>query len=245
MRRLLALLFVAVNAHAAEIHVSAAASLTDVVQELAKKYEAATRNQVVMNFGSSGSLARQILEGAPVDVFISADERQMDRVAKIIVTSSRRSIISNTLVAIVPGDSVKRLQAPADLARSDVTRIAVGDPETVPAGAYARAYLRRDGVWNRINLKLVPMESVRAALAAVESGNVDCGIVYRSDALISHMVRIAFTIDGSPAISYPAAVISESKVRAAAQQFLDLLSSDDAAAAFARYGFTPTRRSAR
>jgi molybdate transport system substrate-binding protein len=137
----------------------------------------------------------------------------------------------------VPYDSTLKLNGPEDLVSDDVVRIAVGDPETVPAGDYARQYLRRDGVWTKIGLKLVPMENVRASLAAVEAGNVDCGFVYKSDTVISKLVRIAFTLEGKPAISYPAAVISTSRNRAAAKRFLDYLRASDAQAVFKRYGF--------
>ena len=247
MKRLLAIALLAItgSAGAATIRVSAAASLSDVLQELARKYETATGDRIVANFGSSGSLARQIIEGAPADIFISADERQMDRVAArgLVLTPSRRSIVSNDLVLIVPADSAVSPRKIDDLEGHDVGRIAVGDPETVPAGAYAREYLRQGGVWTRITPKLIPLENVRAALAAVESGNVDCGIVFKSDALISRLVRIALTIGGSPEITYPAAVIADSRQRAAAQRFLDFLSSAGAQAVFARYGFLkPTRR---
>lgn len=239
LKRLLLILAFASSTSAATLHVSAAASLYDVLQEIAKSYEPATGDRLVFNFGSSGSLARQIIEAAPVDVFISADERQMDRVAGkgFIYTPSRVSIVSNTLVAIVPSDSTLKLSGPNDLLSDDVARIAVGDPETVPAGDYAQQYLRRDGVWNRIGLKLVPMENVRASLAAVEAGNVDCGFVYKSDTVISKLVRIAFTFEGKPAISYPAAVISTSRNRAAAKRFLDYLGAPDAQQVFKRYGF--------
>jgi molybdate transport system substrate-binding protein len=239
LKRILLILVFACSASAATLHVSAAASLYDVLQEIAKSYESETGDRLVFNFGSSGSLARQIIEGAPVDVFISADERQMDRVAGkgFIYAPSRVSIVSNTLVAIVPSDSTLKLTGPNDLLSDDVVRVAVGDPETVPAGDYARQYLRRDGVWNRIGLKLIPMENVRASLAAVEAGNVDCGFVYKSDTVISKLVRIAFTLEGRPTISYPAGVISTCRNRAAGKRFLDYLCTPPAQAVFKRYGF--------
>jgi len=236
---LIASLFIGSHAAAATIHVSAAASLTDVLQELGKSYQTQTGDRAVFNFGSSGTLARQILEGAPADVFLSADERQMDRVAGkgFILGATRHSLLSNTLVVIAPTDSTLMLRSPKDLATDEVGRIAIGDPETVPAGDYARMYLRRAGVWNALSMKLIPVENVRAALAAVEAGNVDCGIVYKSDALISRQVRVAFEIAGTPEISYPAAIVATSRNRAAAQRFLDYLSSDGAKTAFRRYGF--------
>ena len=233
---------VAVGCNAAPVRVSAASSLTDVLEELAGKYASATGEKVVMNFGSSGSLARQIIEGAPADVFMPADERQMDRVAaaRLIVAETRRTIVSNTLVVIVPSDSTMNLYTVADLTRSEIRSIAIGDPEIVPAGAYARAYLRESRVWDGIARKLIPLENVRAALTAVESGNVDCGFVFRSDAMTSHRVKVAFAIDGSPAIAYTAAVIASSPNRAAAQRFIEFLCSAEAQRVFARYGFKDT-----
>ncbi|MGZ3699882.1 MAG: molybdate ABC transporter substrate-binding protein [Bdellovibrionota bacterium] len=236
---LLASLLIAVHSGAATIRVSAAASLTDVLQEVARGYQTATGDHLVFNFGSSGALARQIIEGAPVDVFLSADERQMDRVAGkgFVIASTRRSILSNTLVVIVPRESTSPLKEPKDLTSDDVARIAIGDPETVPAGDYARAYLRRAGVWSNITKKLIPVENVRASLAAVEAENVDCGIVYKSDALISKLVKVAFELRGTPEISYPGAVIATSPNRAAAQRFLDYLGSPPSRTRFEKYGF--------
>jgi molybdate transport system substrate-binding protein len=240
IKRLLLVLAFAYSASAATLHVSAAASLTDALLDLQKAYEAKTGDRLVFNFGSSGSLARQIIEGAPVDVFLSADERQMDRAAGkgFIYSASRTSFVSNTLVSIVPSDSSLKLTGPKDFLTDDVVRIAVGDPETVPAGEYARQYLKRDGIWSRISLKLIPTENVRAALAAVEAGNVDCGVVYASDAQISRFVRVAFAFqDGSIKISYPAAVVSTSRNRDAGKRFIDYLLSPEGQAKFKTYGF--------
>jgi len=241
MRRLVVLfsLLAAVHVRGATVRVSAGSSLTDVLQELARTYQTETGDRVVFNFGSSGTLARPIIEGAPVDVIISADERQMDRVAGrgFIVGSTRRPILSNTLVVIVPKDSTITLKVAKDLAADDVARIAIGDPETVPAGLYSREYLRRAGLWNEITRKLIPLENVRAALAAVEAGNVDAGLVYKSDAMISRLVRTAFELHGPPEISYPGAVVSTSRNRAAAKRYLDSLSSPAAKAVFEKYGF--------
>jgi len=239
LKGLLCILAFASAVSADTLHVSAAASLTDVLEDIAKSYQTATGDRLVFNFGSSGSLARQIVEGAPVDVFISADERQMDRVAGkgFIYAPSRVSIVSNTLVAIVPPDSTLKLTSPKDLESDDIVRIAVGDPETVPAGDYARQYLKRDGVWSHLSMKLIPMENVRAALAAVEAGNVDCGFVYKSDTFISKLVRIAFAFEGKPAISYPAAVIATSRNRTAGKRFIDYIGTPAAQAVFRRYGF--------
>jgi len=226
---------------AATLRVSAAASLTDVLQEMTPAYERRTGDAVLFNFGASSMLARQIQEGAPADLFISADELKMDQLQQrgLIVRKSRRSILSNTLVIIVPSDSRLKITSPADLANPAIRNIAVAEPQTVPAGIYAKQYLRKLRIWDRIAGKIVPTDNVRAALAAVESANAETGIVYKTDALISRAVRIAYEVPQSvgPKISYPAAVLAESTQPAAAQRFLDYLQSPAAQEVFRKYGF--------
>lgn len=228
-------------AFAANVRVSAAASLTDVLQEIAPAYEKQSGDGIIFNFGSSSMLARQIDEGAPADLFISADELKMDQLQQrgLIVKKSRRSILSNTLVIIVPGDSRLKITSPMDLADDGIRNVAVAEPQSVPAGIYAKQYLRKLRVWDRITYKVIPLDNVRAALAAVESGNAETGIVYKTDALSSRAVRIAYEVPRSegPAISYPAAVVAESSQQAAAQRFLDYLQSPPAQALFRKYGF--------
>jgi molybdate transport system substrate-binding protein len=226
---------------AANLRVSAASSLTDALHDIAHLYEASTQDTLLFDFGASSTLARQIAEGAPSDVFFSADELKMDQLQQrgFIVKASRRSILSNTLVIIVPSDSNLKINAPADLADSAISNIAVAEPQSVPAGVYAKEYLRAQHVWDRIKVKIIPTENVRAALAAVESGNVQTGIVYRTDALISRAVRIAFEVPASegPKISYPVAIVGDSKQKAAAQRFIDYLQSPPAREVFRKYGF--------
>ncbi len=238
MRGLLSLLllFSAAGGGAATLHVSAAASLSDVLRDVAAQYDA----PVVFNFGASSILARQIEEGAPADVFISADELKMDQLARrgLIETKSRVNMLSNTLVIVVPKDGAARITSAKDLIGHSV---AIAQPDSVPAGIYAKQYLGRVGVWDRIAANVVPVENVRSALAAVESGNVDAGIVYKTDAMISRQVRIACEIPRAegPKIAYPAAVVAESRQKAAAQRFIDYLRSARARAIFRRYGFLP------
>lgn len=226
---------------AATLRVSAAASLTDALQELAPAYERQTGDVLVFNFGGSSTLERQLEEGAPADLFISADELKMNQLERrgLVVKASRRSILSNTLVIVVPGDSQLKLAAPADLAAPAFRNIAVAEPQSVPAGIYAKAYLVKLRLWDRIAKKVVPTDNVRAALAAVASANAEAGIVYKTDALISRNVRIAYEVPraAGPAISYPAAVLAESHQKAAAQRFLDYLQSPAARAVFRKYGF--------
>jgi len=212
---------------AAEIHVSAAASLMDALKEIAGNYEKASADRIVLNFGASGMLARQIEEGAPVDLFLSADEARMNSLLhkKLIDPESRVSLLSNELVII----------GSASLEKAG--RIAIGDPATVPAGTYAREYLKKIGMWDRVQPKLIPLGNVRAVLVAVESGNADAGIVYRTDAMVSKHVRVSREIADGPAISYPFAITANAQSHDAAQRFLDYLRSKRAVAVFRRYGF--------
>lgn len=238
---LISLLLASHSAFAANVRVSAAASLTDVLQEIAPLYEKQTGDGILFNFGASSMLARQIQEGAPADLFISADELKMDQLQQrgLIVKKSRRSILSNTLVIIVPGDSRLKIASPADLTDPAIRNIAVAEPQTVPAGIYAKAYLRKLRIWDRITHKIIPTDNVRAALAAVESGNAETGIVYKTDALISRAVRVAYEVPAAagPEISYPAAVVADSRQKEAAQRFLDYLQSPPAQSLFRKYGF--------
>lgn len=226
---------------AATLRVSAAASLTDALQELAPAYQRQSGDALVFNFGGSSTLARQIEEAAPADVFISADELKMDRLEKrgLVVKASRRSILSNTLVIVMPNDSALKVASPADLLAPAIRNIAIAEPRSVPAGIYAKEYLVKLRLWDRIAKKVVPTDNVRAALAAVASANAEAGIVYKTDALTSRAVRIAYEVPraAGPAISYPAAVLAESKAKAAAQRFLDFLQSPAARAVFRKYGF--------
>ncbi|PYQ53389.1 MAG: molybdate ABC transporter substrate-binding protein [Acidobacteria bacterium] len=217
---------------AATIRVSAAASLTDALGEIARRYG---KDAIVFNFGASSLLARQIIEGAPADAFVSADEQQMNRLQQRGLIMARRNILSNTLVVVVPADSRIAIGSPNELIA--VRKIAIAQPDTVPAGVYAREYLQHAGVWDRVASRIVPTENVRAALAAVESGNVDAGIVYLTDGLSSRRVKIAYRVTNGPKITYPAAVIAGSREKAAALRFLDYLQSDPARQIFRRYGF--------
>ena len=215
---------------AATIRVSAAASLMDALGEIARSYK---KDAIVFNFGASSLLARQIIEGAPADVFISADEIQMNRLQQRGLIASRKNILSNTLVIVVPADSRIAIRSPNDLVA--IRRIALAQPDSVPAGVYAKEWLTRAGIWERVAPNVIPTENVRSALAAVESGNVDAGVVYATDT--SRKVRIAYRVTNGPTIAYPAAVLTQARDRAAAQRFLDYLQSDPARQVFRRYGF--------
>lgn len=226
-------------ARAADLSVFAAASLTDALEEIGAAYEKAGGDTIRLNLGASSLLARQIEEGAPADLFLSADEEKMDALGKrgLLLAGTRRSVLSNTLVIVVPKDSAGKLAGPQDLAA--VSTLALADPQAVPAGLYAKEYLRKLGLWSKVIDKVIPTENVRAALAAVESGNVDAAIVYKTDAGISQRVRIAYEVPlaQGPKISYPFAVVAESNRKEAAKRFLAYLESEPALAVFRKHGF--------
>lgn len=226
---------------AAEITVFAAASLSESLQEIGADYQKATGNKVSFNFGASSFLARQIEEAAPADVFFSADEAKMDALEKkgLILKETRKSLLSNTLVIVVAKDSGVAIESPADLATQKVKRLGLAETKTVPAGIYAKEFLQKENLWEAVQAKVVPTENVRGALAAVEAGNVDAGIVYKTDAAISRKVRIACEIAAQrgPKIRYPVAVLKDSRHATAAKEFLARLESVDAAKVFRKFGF--------
>jgi molybdate transport system substrate-binding protein len=231
----------AASARAAELLIFGAASLTDVLQELAATYEKPTGDKIVFSFGASNTLARQIQAGAPADLFLSADEQTMDGLDKrgLLLTGTRKSVLSNTLVVVVPAGSNLKITSADDLAMPAVKILALAEPQSVPAGVYAKKYLQTKKLWNRVIDRVVPTESVRAALAAVEVGNADAGIVYKTDAGISKKVKIAYEVPRAegPKISYPFAVVGSTKNAEAARRFLTWLESAAALEVFRKYGF--------
>jgi len=227
----------------ATLMVFAAASLSDSLKEIAVHYQSRSGDRVVFNFSASSFLARQIEEGAQADIFFSADEAKMDQLEKngFIDKTTRRSLLSNSLVVVVASDNRLRINSAADLAGDAIKRIGLADPKTVPAGIYAKQYLENAGVWNAVRSKVVPLDNVRAALSSVESGDVDAGIVYKTDAQISRKVKVAYQVprNEAPAISYPVAAIKSSAHGPSDKQFLDFLGSSEARAIFTRFGFNP------
>jgi molybdate transport system substrate-binding protein len=227
--------------HAATITVFAAASLTDGLGEIARNYQNKTGDKIEFNFAASSLLARQIEEGAPADIFFSADEAKMDALEKkgLVEKQTRRSRLSNSLVIVVAADNPLPIQSPQDLTTEKIGHVALADPQSVPAGIYAREYLNKIHLWDQIAPKVVPMGNVRAALAAVESGDAEAGIVYKTDAAISKKVRVAWAVprQDAPKISYPMAVMKEAGDPKAARAFLEYLDSDAAGQVFERFGF--------
>lgn len=237
------LILATVGANAAEVTVFAAASLSDVFKEIAPQFTAATGHTLRFNFGASGALVRQIKEGAPADVIFSADELRVDQLEKagLLLPGTRRTLLANTLVVIVTAEGGAAVKVVADLSKADVRRIAIGEPATVPVGTYTKEYLQKTGDWKKLIDKCVPLDTVRAALAAVESGNAEAGFVYKTDALISKKVKIALEIpvaDG-PRITYPVAVLKDAKQVEAAQVLVEFLAGVEAQKVFARFGFLP------
>jgi molybdate transport system substrate-binding protein len=235
------LILSAASARAAELLVFGAASLTDVLKELGDSYGKSTGDKISFNFAASNTLARQIQAGAPADLFLSADEQTMDGLDKrgLLLAGTRKSVLSNTLVVVVPVSSTLKIAAAQDLAAPQVRVLALAEPQSVPAGIYAKQYLRTKKLWDRVIDRVVPTESVRAALAAVEAGNADAGIVYKTDAGISKKVKVAYEVPRAegPKISYPFAVVGATKNAEAARRFLTWLESTGALEVFRRYGF--------
>ncbi len=227
-----------VSATAEDVNLFAAASLTDAVKEIAESFEKSTGNTVVLNLGGSNDLARQISAGAPADVFFSADRAQMRGLqeAGLVRAEDRVDVLSNALVAVVPATSTARIGTAGDLLT--VARLALADPEAVPAGVYARTWLASLGLWGQLKYRVVPTLNVRAALAAVESENADAALVYRTDAAISKRVKVAFEVprDQGPAIVYPLAPIAASRKPATAA-LVSYLTSAAARDVYRRYGF--------
>jgi len=228
-------------ASAQQITVSAAASLTDAFKELGPKFEAGRPGATLrFNFAASGALLQQIAQGAPVDVFASADQATMNRAGdqKLIDAESRRNFVTNSLVLIEPaqgGTGVKSLQ---DLGGPAVKRIAIGKVATVPVGAYTRQVLDGARLWESLEPKFVQADSVRQVLDYVGRGEVDAGFVYSTDAIVAgDKVKVVATPSGHTPVSYPVAVIADSKQKALAKDFTTYLAGDEAQAVFRRYGF--------
>jgi molybdate transport system substrate-binding protein len=229
------------SAYGDEILISAAASLTDVLMEISNGYQAKSKHMVKFNFGPSNGLARQIEEGAPADMFFSADLPQMDTLDRNgrLEPGTRKNLLSNQLVIIVPADSKLAILSPKDLLKREVKKIAIAEPTSVPVGIYSSKYLADEGLWDQVKAKVVPVQDVRATLASVESANVEAGFVYKTDAAISKKVKIVYEVPSNkgPKIIYPAAVVRESKRKDAARDFLNYLQSSAVKDVFKKYGF--------
>ncbi len=227
-----------------ELFVYAATSTRDALQALEAPYERDHGVDLVFNFGSSGDLSNQIVAAAKADAFLSADEKEMDKVeqAELVAPGTRRPLLSNQLVVIEPADGPSLFTAPFDpaqLADPKIERLSLGSVETVPAGRYAKTWLEETGTWNAVSERVLPGVDVRAALAAVESAGAQAGIVYRTDVARSEKARIVFEvpIEQGPEISYPVAAIAGRPAETEARAFVEFLASRSAGATFEEFGF--------
>jgi molybdate transport system substrate-binding protein len=240
------LLSAILSAQPAPLLVSAATSLTDVLEEIGTAYSASGGGVVRFNLAGSNVLARQIVSGAPSDVFISADEAQMDLAQKagVIAPGTRRDVASNQLVVAAPAARAPFVAARFGDAPPEIRRLAVGDPAAVPVGVYARQYLEARGLWKAYESRIVPAANVRAALVAVENGAADAAIVYATDMTIARGAAVAFAVpvNQGPRIVYPAAVLSTSSNQAEAKRFLAFLGGSQAREIMRRHRFLPPTR---
>ena len=227
-----------------DITVFAAASLTDVLQEIGDGFRAESGIAIRFSFAATSALARQVESGAPADVFVSADVEWMDYLANksLIDLKTRRNVAGNELVLIAPADSDVKLDiAPGFPIAAALAGglLAIGDPASVPAGRYAEAALKSLGVWSQLESRIVPAENVRAALAYVSRGEAPLGIVYRTDARVDPKVKVigAFPAGSHPTIVYPAASIGTGNAGATA--FVEYLAGARAQSIFRKHGFAP------
>lgn len=226
---------------AAKLTVSAAISLKDALDEISKAYAAKhPGTTIAFNYGGSGTLQHQIEQGAPVDIFFSAAENNMDSLESkgLLIAGTRRDLVRNTLVLVAPSDT-SNVKGFSDLTKPAVKTIALGEAATVPAGMYAQQTLQHLGLFDAIKGKVVYAKDVRQVLTYVETGNADAGLVYKTDALVSAKVRIVATApeDSHDAIVYPVAVVKATHDEAAARAFENFLAGSDARAIFEKFGF--------
>lgn len=230
------------QAMAAELTVSAAASLTNAFRDLAPLYEAKHPDvKVQLNFAGSGALMQQIVKGAPVDVFASADQKTMDQAQAqgFVNAEQRRDFVSNSLVVIVPIDSKVAPSSLNDVVKQpQYRRVAIGLPASVPVGRYTQGVLEKAGLWAAIEPKMIGAQNVRQALDYVARGEVDAGFAYGTDAaLMPEKVKVAFSVPTETPILYPIAPITKSDKPELAQSFIDFVASSEAQAVLVKYGF--------
>ena len=230
-------------AYATDLTIFAAASLKEALDENVKAFNLKTGHQVRVSYAGSNALARQIENGAPADLFISADKEWMDYVAQrnLISAGTRRNLVTNSLVLIAPVDSKVQLRIAPKFALAQALqggRLALANPDAVPAGKYARAALTHLGVWGEVEKSLTRSENVRASLVLVARGEAPLGIVYATDAKAEPKVRVVDTFAANlhPPVVYPAAIVA-GKVNPVTQSLLEYLHAAEARAVWRRYGF--------
>jgi molybdate transport system substrate-binding protein len=233
--------FSGMPALAADITVSAAASLTNAFQDIGREFESANPgSKVLFNFGSSGQLVQQITRGAPVDAFAAADQESMDRAEKggAIERGSRFNFVRNEMVVVVPAGAATAISNMADLKAPSFARIAIGNPESVPAGRYAKLALEKAGLWDALKERMINTQNVRQALDYVARGEADAGFVYATDArLLPARVKAAIKVDVPADILYPVAATRGGGNQRGGLAFVEFLKTEPAQRILARYGF--------
>ena len=227
---------------AVEINISAAASLTDALTEIQAEYAKESNAILQFNFGASGALQKQIEEGAPCDLFVSASKSNMDALEEggLIVSETRKDLLGNALTLIAASEKADAIKGYEALTTADVASIAIGTPDSVPAGKYAQQALESLKIWDQIQEKIVFAKDVRQVLEYVDTGNADCGLVYKSDTLAMETGVIVMDLpeESHSPIVYPAALIKDSAQGEAAAKFYEFLQTDYAKGVFKNYGFT-------
>ena len=231
-----------ISAQTPEINVSAAASLTQALEEIGAAYSKEKDVTIHFNFGGSGALQKQIEEGAPCDVFFSASKANMDALetAGLLAEGSRKDLLGNRLVLIAAAEKKAVVSGYESLADSAVESVAIGTPETVPAGMYARQALQNLNIWDQIRDKIIYAKDVRQVLEYVDTGNSDCGLVYKTDSLVMKTGIVVMEIpeNSHDPIVYPVALMRDSVQKEEVAEFYEYLQSDDSKTVFEKYGFT-------
>ncbi|OPA81189.1 molybdate ABC transporter substrate-binding protein [Paenibacillus selenitireducens] len=231
------------SAQKVELLISAAASLTDSLNEIKTAYQQEHNNiELTFNLAASGTLQKQIEQGAPADLFLSAGKKQMTALVdkQLIEQDQQVNLLTNELVMVVPKDSNLAIQNIKDITSSNVKKIAVGEPESVPVGNYTKESLTFYQLWDTIQAKTVFAKDVKQVLHYVESGNTEVGFVYKTDALTSQKVTVALTLepDSHKAIEYPVGIVKATKHPQEADEFYKYLQSKAAQDIFIKYGFS-------
>ncbi|WP_037288474.1 molybdate ABC transporter substrate-binding protein [Saccharibacillus sacchari] len=234
---------VAPTTESVTLTISAAASLTDALNDIQKTYEAANSNvKLEFNFGASGALQQQIEQGAPADLFLSASTKNMQALLDggLIEDEQEKNWLTNTLVVVVPKDAQTAITKIEDLTGDSVKHVAIGIPDSVPAGKYAQEALTNAGLWDSLQDKMVQGKDVRQVLQYTETGNADAGFVYKTDALTSDQVKVAFDVEASSysPINYPIGIVKSTEHQEAAQAFYDYLQTPEALDVLTGYGFS-------
>ena len=229
------------SAHAGDLVVSAAASLTNAFKDVAQAYEKEhAGTKVILNFGASDVLLQQIVKGAPADVFASADQKAMDKAVeeKAVKPESRVDFAANQILLIVPTDSKANITALKDLTRDDVKRIAYGNPASVPVGRYTQGALQAAGLWDAVQAKSVLAQNVRQSLDYVSRGEVDAGFVFATDAAVMpDKVKVAVRVPSQTPVTYPIAVTARDTAAKEAKSFVAYVMSPAGQEILSRYGF--------